>query len=165
MARKRISGTTLQTWEDVDNALREIGTIDRDLGRLEAAQNAAIDRVKADTKEKAKPLADRKAALELAMKEFCEAHRVEFAKSKTKVLTFGAVGFRLSKRVLIKRVADTLQALKDLGLTHCIRVKEAPDKEAMKALDTETLASVGAAIKTEDAFGYEINVERLQDAA
>lgn len=165
MARKRISGTTLQTWEDVDNALREIGTIDRDLGRLEAAQNAAIDRVKADTKAKAKPMQDRKAALELAMKEFCEAHRVEFAKAKTKTLTFGSVGFRLSTRVLIKRVGDTLQALKDLGLTHCIRTREEPDKEALRALDTETLASVGAAIKTEDAFGYEINVERLQDAA
>lgn len=165
MARKRISGTALQTWEDVDAALREIGTIDRDLGRLEAAQNAAIDRVKADTKAKAKPMQDRKAALELAMKEFCEAHRVEFAKAKTKTLTFGSVGFRLSTRVLIKRVGDTLQALKDLGLTHCIRTREEPDKEALKALDTETLASVGAVLKTEDAFGYEINVERLQDAA
>lgn len=165
MARKRLSGTTFETWEDLDQALREVGEIDRELGLLEAGQNEAIDRIKAGTKEQAAPLHDRKGALELAMKEFCEANRGEFAKVKTRQLTFGAVGFRLSTKVVIKKVADTLQALKDLGLAQCIRTREEPDKEAMKNLSSETLAEVGAALKTENAFGYEINLERLREAA
>lgn len=163
MARKRIEGTAFQTWDDVDQALREIGEIDRELGLLESAQNESIDNIKAETKNKAVPLADRKTALELAMKEFCEANRAEFAKVKTKPLTFGSVGFRLSTKVVIKKIADTLQALKDLGLNQCIRLKEEVDKEAMKNLSTETLAEVGAALKTDNAFGYEIDQAKLAE--
>ena len=50
------------------------------------------------------------------------------------------------------------QALKDFGLLHCIRVKEEADKENMKALDSEILASVGAALKTDNVFGYEVKL-------
>lgn len=165
MARKPLKGTALENWNDVDASLREIGRLDRDLAMIEAAANEAIDRVKAETKESAAPLHDKKTSLELAIKEYCEANRVEFAKIKSKELTFGSVGFRLSTRILIKRVAETLQALKDLSLTHCIRIKEEPDKEAMKALTDETLAEVGAGRKTENVFGYELNLERIKDVA
>lgn len=165
MARKRIEGTALQNWDDVDTCLREIGTIDRELGILEAGQNEQIDRIKTETKAAAQPLQDKKSGLELAIKEFCEANRIEFAKVKTKTLTFGSVGFRLTTRIIIKRVAETLQALKDLSLAQCIRIKEEPDKEAMKNLSDELLAEVGAGRKTENVFGYEINQEKLREAA
>lgn len=132
---------------------------------MEAAQNETIDRVKAETRASAEPLLNRKTGLELAIKDYCEANRAEFAKVKTRVLTFGSVGFRLTTRILIKRVAETLQALKDLKLTQCIRVREEPDKEAMKNLSDELLAEVGACRKTENVFGYEINQERIREAA
>lgn len=165
MTRKRIEGTVLEGWNDVDSCLMEIGKIDRELGLLEASANEQIDRVKNNTKASAQPLHDKKAGLELAIKEYCEANRVEFAKVKTKALTFGSVGFRLTTKIMIKRVAETLQALKDLSLIQCIRTKEEPDKEAMNALPDETLAVVGAARKTENVFGYEINQEKLREAA
>lgn len=165
MARKRLEGTRLGSWDDCDEVLHEIGELDREIGLLESTQNEHIDLIKKNTKAEAAPLHDRKAALELSLKEYCEANRGEFAKVKTKALTFGSVGFRISTKVMVKRVADTLQALKDMGLSACIRVKEELDKEAMKNLSTETLAEVGASLKTENAFGYEINVEKLKEAA
>lgn len=165
MARKRIEGTLLETYDQVDDALRSIGMLDREIALIESGANEQIDRIKADTKAAAGPLLEKKAGLELAVKEFCEANRGDFAKLKNRALTFGTVGFRTSTKVLIKRIADTLQALKDLGLQHCIRTKEEPDKEAMKALSTETLAEVGASLKTENVFGYEINQERLKEVA
>jgi phage host-nuclease inhibitor protein Gam len=165
MARKRIEGTALNSWEEVDTCLQEIGKIDRELRLLEAGQNETIDRVKEETKAAAQPHLDKKAGLELAIKEYCECNRAEFTKVKTKSLTFGSVGFRLATKITIKRVAETLQALKDLALTQCIRVKEEPDKEAMKNLSDETLAEVGAGRKTENVFGYEINQERIKEAA
>ncbi len=158
MARKRLSGTQFENWNDVDHALKRIGELDRHLGWIEATSNEKIDAIKAASKEDAAPLAAEKQGLEAAMKEYCEANRGEFAKVKTRDLIFGSVGFRLSTKVVIKRVADTLQALKDFGLTQCIRFKEEADKEAMKALDSETLASVGATLKTENAFGYEVKL-------
>ncbi|MEW6670200.1 MAG: host-nuclease inhibitor Gam family protein [Thermodesulfobacteriota bacterium] len=163
MARKRIEGTRLESWNQVDDCLRQIGVIDRKVGLMEAAANEDIDKIKARSKALAAPLLEKKAGLELAVKEFCEANRSEFAKVKTRVLTFGSVGFRQSTRIIVKRVADTLQALKDLGLSSCIRIKEELDKEAMKNLSTETLAEVGAGLKTQNAFGYEINQERIKE--
>lgn len=166
MARKRIeTGTTLQSWDEVDRCLAEIAAIDRDLALLEAAQAEQIDTIKAQTKAAAEPLQNKKLGLELAIKDYAEANRAEFIKVKTKELTFGTVGFRLSSRVIIKRVADTLQALRDLDLKHCIRIKEECDKEAMKNLPLETLHAVGAALKTEDAFGYEVKREALAEVA
>lgn len=158
MARKRLSGTHFATWDDVDHALKRIGELDRHLGWIEATSNEQIDAIKAASKETATPIAAEKLGLEAAMKEFCEANRSEFAKVKSRDLIFGSVGFRLSTKIVIKRVADTLQALKDFDLKKCIRIKEEVDKEAMKTLDSETLASVGAALKTENAFGYEVKL-------
>ena len=162
MARKRIEGTLFTNWNDVDEALCGIGEIERDLALLESSQNERIDQIKAETKSLAEPLHNRKSALELATKEYWESQRAEFAKIKSKQLTFGEVGFRISTKILIKRVAETLQALKDLTLTTCIRTKEEPDKEAMKNLTDETLAEVGAARKVENVFGYTLNVERIR---
>lgn len=162
MARKRIEGTQLQSWDDVDATLAEIGRADRELKLIEGAANEKIEEVRAAMKVSAQPVLDRKAALELAVKEYCDANRTEFAKVKTKTLTFGEVGYRLSTKIMIKRVAETLQALKDLAFTTCIRTKEEPDKEIMKTLTDEQLAEVGAARKVENVFGYTINQERLQ---
>jgi phage host-nuclease inhibitor protein Gam len=165
MARKRFEGTQLKSWEEVDDTLRRIGEIERDLMLIEGDTNHAIDELKAKAKTDSKPLQDQKAGLELAIKEFCEANRGEFLKVKTKQLVFGSVGFRLSTKVLIRKVGDTLQALKDLNLTACIRTKEEIDKEALKNLDGNTLATIGASLRTEDAFGYEIDRTRIPEAA
>ena len=164
MARQKIegSGIVFHSWDDVDNALCKIGGIDRELAILEAAQNEEIDRLKANLKEFAKPLNDAKTVLEIAIKEYCDANRSEFTRVKTKNLTFGEVGFRLTSKIMIKRVAETIQSLKDLQLFTCIRTKEEPDKEAMKTLTDETLAEVGAGRKIENTFGYTLNIEKIR---
>ena len=165
MARKRLSATTLESWSDVDACLKAIGEVDRELGLIEAAQQEQIDALKSATKAAAEPLQAKKAGLELAIQQYAEANRAEFIKAKTRELTFGTVGFRLSTRVVIKNLGNTLQALKDFGLTGCIRIKEECDKEAMKNLPLEQLHAVGAALKQEDAFGYEIKRELIQEVA
>lgn len=165
MKRTRVEGTQLNSWEDVDGALQKIGIINRALTEMETGQNARIDGIKKEIKEAAKPLQEQKAGLEGAIKEFCECNRMEFLKVKTKVLTFGEVGFRLSTKIIIKRVAETLQSLKDYGHNLCIRIIEEPDKEAMKKLTDEQLAEVGASRKTDNTFGYTINEEKLREVA
>ncbi len=166
MARKRIeTGTTLQSWDEVDRCLAEIAAVDRELSLIETGQAEQIDAIKAQAKAAAEPLQAKKLGLELAIKDYAESNRAEFVKVKTKELTFGSVGFRLSTKVVIKRLADTLQALRDLDLKHCIRIKEECDKEAMKSLPLETLHAVGATLKQEDAFGYEVKREVLAESA
>jgi len=161
MARKRMEGTALNSYEDVDTVLRRIGEIDRDLGLAQAATDEAIDEIKQAHKEQTEPLHAVKDSLERQIKEFAEARRIDFAEVRNRDLTFGSIGFRRSTSVVIKKAGDTLQALIALKLTHCIRTKQEPDKEAMRELSTETLASVGAALKVSDAFGYEIKREQI----
>lgn len=163
--RTRIEGTALNSFDEVDTCLKNIGEIDRELAMIEAAQNEQIDRIKAETKQRSQPLLARKTTLETAIKEYCTANKIEFIKAQTKTLTFGEVGFRKSTKIMIKNIAATLQLLKDFTLTKCVRVKEEPDKEAMKELSDEQLADVGAARKVESVFGYTVNVEKIREAA
>lgn len=165
MARKRMTGTALADWDEVDRCLAEIGAIDREITLLAAAQQEGIDAIKAETKAAVEPLANKKLGLEMAIKDFAESRRAEFVKSRTRELTFGSTGFRLATSVVIKRVADTLEALRDLELRECIRMKEECDKEAMKNLPLDVLHAVGATLKTEDAFWYEIKREAIPEPA
>lgn len=161
MVRTRIEGPTLQSWNDVDTTLAEIAKADRELMLIESAANEKIEEIRTAIKDASQPVLKRKAGLEAQIKDYCEANRAEFTKVKTKALVFGEVGFRLSTKIMIKNIASTLQALKDLSLQKCIRIKEEPDKETMKTLTDETLAEVGAARKTENTFGYTLNLERI----
>ena len=155
----------MQSWDDVDACLREIGECDRELTFINAGLNEAIDKMKAISKRDQQPFLDKKAGLELAIKEYCEANKVEFVKVKSQELTFGTVGFRSASSIVIKKIAETLQLLTDYGHRQCIRTKEEPDKEAMKSLTDEQLAEVGAARKTVNSFWYEVRQEELREAA
>lgn len=162
MARKRIEGTALKCYEDADQVLRKIGELDRKLAGIEIAANARIDAAKASAKEQGEPLLAIKNDLERQLKEFCESNRADFATTRTRMLTFGSIGFRRSVAVHMANAADTLQALKALALTKCVRVVEEIDKEQLRLLPTETLVQIGATLRNKDTFGYEVKAEAIE---
>lgn len=159
------SAPVLDTLADVDRTLLRLGEIERDLEAISAHTEESIALAREEAKTMAAPLAEEKALLERALTDYGSVHRAEFGSERTRDLTHGAVGFRLSSRVVIRRVGDTLAALKSLGLASCIRTTETPNKEAMRQLDVATLASVGAYIKTDDTFWYELKREELAEVA
>jgi phage host-nuclease inhibitor protein Gam len=163
MVRKRVE-SGLKSWEEADLALLEIGRLDREIEAYEAELQRSIEAAKDRTVRFVRPLLDRKSALEWQLQAFCEARKGEF-KGKSRVLNFGRVSFHLGSRIVIRGVAACVEALKSLGLAAYVRVKEAPDKDKMKDLDDATLAQVGAKRVTEDVFGYEVDRERVKDAA
>jgi len=163
MARKRVE-SGIKTWEEADQVLLEIGRIDREVEAMEAELQRSIEAAKEQAVRFVKPLQELKAALELSLKAFCEGRRDEL-KGKSRILNFGAVSFRLSTKIVIKGLQACLDALKFLGLGDFIRVKESPDKDRLKDLDDATLAQVGARRVVEDVFGYEVNRERVREAA
>ena len=167
MARTRLEGSSnaLTSYDEVDQVLKEIAQLNRELALIETSQNEQIDAIKNQSKLDALPFSKQKAEKELLIKEFCEANRADFMKVKTRSSTFGSVGFRLSSKVVIKRMADTLTALKALGLTNYIRVKETPNKEKMQKLNETQLAEVGASLKKDNTFWYEVKEEPVKVAA
>lgn len=167
MARKRVvEAPSLHSWEDVNDALRQIAEAQIALGKIQSDMQKQILGAQKVAEEQSKPLNDNVAKLEREIKSFVTDHRDEMGKTKSVVLTFGEVGFRLSTSVSLPRAKEKLEEiirrLKSRQMTDCIVVEEKVSKEALKKYGEDTVNAVGATWKQSDVFGYEVNIAKLE---
>ena len=167
MARKRVDeAPSLHSWEDVNDALRQIAEAQIALGEIQSDMQKQILGAQKVAEEQSKPLNDNVAKLEREIKSFVTDHRDEMGKTKSMVLTFGEVGFRLSTSVSLPRAKEKLEEiirrLKSRQMTDCIVVEEKVSKEALKKYGEDTVNAVGATWKQSDVFGYEVNIAKLE---
>lgn len=167
MARKRVvEAPSLHSWEDVNDALRQIAEAQIALGEIQSDMQKQILGAQKVAEEQSKPLNDNVAKLEREIKSFVTDHRDEMGKTKSVVLTFGEVGFRLSTSVSLPRakekLEDIIRRLKSRQMTDCIVVEEKVSKEALKKYGEDTVNAVGATWKQSDVFGYEVNIAKLE---
>lgn len=167
MARKRVvEAPSLRSWEDVNDALRQIAEAQIALGEIQSDMQKQILGAQKVAEEQSKPLNDNVAKLEREIKSFVTDHRDEMGKTKSVVLTFGEVGFRLSTSVSLPRAKEKLEEiirrLKSRQMTDCIVVEEKVSKEALKKYGEDTVNAVGATWKQSDVFGYEVNIAKLE---
>lgn len=167
MARKRVvEAPSLHSWEDVNDALRQIAEAQIALGEIQSDMQKQILGAQKVAEEQSKPLNDNVAKLEREIKSFVTDHRDEMGKTKSVVLTFGEVGFRLSTSVSLPRAKEKLEEiirrLKARQMTDCIVVEEKVSKEALKKYGEDTVNAVGATWKQSDVFGYEVNIAKLE---
>ena len=92
--------------------------------------------------------------------------RADMGKAKSKILTFGEIGFRLSTSVSLPRakekIEEIIRRLKNRQMMDCIVVKEEISKEALKKYGEDTVNAVGATWKQQDVFGYELDFAKLE---
>ena len=167
MARKRvIEEPTLKTWEDVNDALRQIAEAQIALGDIESDMQKQIIGAQKVAEEQSKPIKDAQARLEREIKAFVTEHRDEMGKAKTMTLTFGEVGFRLSTSISLPRAKEKLKEiirrLKSRQMHDCIVVEEKISKDALKKYGEDTVNAVGATWKQSDVVGYEVNIAKLE---
>lgn len=167
MARKRVvEAPSLHSWEDVNDALRQIAEAQIALGEIQSDMQKQILGAQKVAEEQSEPLNDNVAKLEREIKSFVTDHRDEMGKTKSVVLTFGEVGFRLSTSVSLPRAKEKLEEiirrLKSRQMTDCIVVEEKVSKEALKKYGEDTVNAVGATWKQSDVFGYEVNIAKLE---
>lgn len=167
MARKKLNMITLHSWQECDDALRSIGENARDIAAIENVMNEQIAAAKSAATDKAAPLKEQIAELELALRDYAMTHRDDMDGRKSKQLTFGIVGFRRSTKITLpgakEKVAAIVARLRSKGMTDCIVQPDAKvNKDALKKYGAEQVAEVGATLTVEDAFGYDINTERLK---
>lgn len=167
MARKRVvEAPSLHSWEDVNDALRQIAEAQIALGEIQSDMQKQILGAQKVAEEQSEPLNDNVAKLEREIKSFVTDHRDEMGKTKSMVLTFGEVGFRLSTSVSLPRAKEKLEEiirrLKSRQMTDCIVVEEKVSKEALKKYGEDTVNAVGATWKQSDVFGYEVNIAKLE---
>ena len=167
MARKKLNMITLHSWQECDEALRTIGEHQRDIAALESVMNEQIANAKAIAADKAAPLKEQVAELELALRDYAQTHRDDMGGRKSKLLTFGSVGFYQSTRVSLPNAKEKLAAivarLRAKGMTDCIVQPDARiNKNALKKYGAEQVAEVGATLIVEDVFGYDVDVAKLE---
>ena len=129
MARKRVaSEPVLRDWAAVDATLRDIRECRHALVELGVEKDRRIDGIKDEYTRNATPLQNRIKRLESDVKDYVDAHRAELC-GKSRVLTFGTVGYRLSSKLVIasSKVAEAIAALKAMGKGELVRTSEALD--------------------------------------
>lgn len=136
-------------------------------GRGNRIGNAARDRrCKAYSCINAEPYTQRIAKLELQIKGYVDEHSDDMGKKKTMSLQFGQTGYRKSTKVILPKaeakIAAIVKALRVRGMSDCI-VSPPPkvNKDALKKYPADDILAVGANIKVDDVFWYEVDRESL----
>lgn len=138
MSKTKTIGANLPVPQDRDEAaatITAIGTINRDLARLEADMNDQLAEVKEAFERAAVPLRDAVDQKTSGLAIWAEANRTRLTdgdKTKTIDLGTGVLKWRLRPpSVRLTKVEQVVQRLKDLGLQRFLRERVEIDKEAM----------------------------------
>lgn len=145
-----------QTQQEVNDAIVEIGTRQRERDRIQTAMNAALAVTREKYETQAAPHGERIKALLSGVQTYCEAHRDELTKggkTKTAKLAAGEVSWRMRPpSVVVRGMVAVVDALKRLDLGRFIRTKEELDKEAVLA-DPEGVSAIkGISIAQHEDF-------------
>jgi phage host-nuclease inhibitor protein Gam len=160
MARIKPNVKKIESLEDANLTLKEIGLLERELETIDGDAHKQIAEIKTAAVKAGEPVRRRIADLSALLGAYAEYNRAELFKDRKSVqVSFGIFGYRKSTSVSVKKT--TLALLKKLGLGHCVRTKEEPDKEAMAFLDDEILAQADAVRKVKDDFFCEADKEEI----
>ena len=157
----------IKSWDDVDVALKELASLEVKRNEIEGELNEKINELKNGAKEQVAPILEQIKHLTKLVELFASSQKQEFAKKRTKELTFGKIGFRLVTSVSIPRdkakIEALLKSLKAYGLSDCIKYEEKPDREKLKELDDTTLVKLGLEKKVKDNFRIEPYLEKIKE--
>lgn len=132
--------------DQVNEAIAEIGRLQRERARIETHLNDEQAQVKARHDAEAKPLGERIGELHKGVSLWCEANRARLTQDgKVKFHDFatGQVKWRLRPpSISIRGVDAVLSTLKKLGLDRFVRTKEEIDKEALLR-ETDVAKTIG----------------------
>lgn len=157
----------LNSWNDVDAAIRRAGEIDITLERISGDATLKINEVKEDAKRRSDGLNAERKQLEKGIQAFCEARKDEFSRKRSKTLSFGSIGYRIVSKVSIPRdkgkVAALIKALRAFALGDCIKTEEKPDRDKIAELDDATIAKLGLKRNVTDSFRVQPDIEAVQN--
>ena len=151
--------------QQAEGVLAEMSAIGRKLLLIEGAMNEEIDNAKARAQQEGASLIVRYNELEKAVKAFGTLNKSRlFSEKRSLELAFGTISFRQSTRITFQnRVTEemALQALRELGLSEGIRVKEELDRTAMADWPDSKLETVGMKRRTVDTISVDVKSEAL----
>lgn len=158
----------IQSLDDADGVLREMAECNRTINSIASDLNAGIDQLKGVAKECAAPYQARLRELEESLAAYAAYQKPELFRSRKSITrVFGTFGFRKSTEIKPQPKntwGGILDAIKTLGLTQAVRVKEEVNKETLQEWPDERLEVIGARRVSEDKFWVEVDVAALENA-
>lgn len=150
----------LESLDDVNLALRDIGLKEKELDAIDSKAAKEIAEIKTRAAKDGEELRKEIAETAAKIQAYAEYNKADLFKDKKSVdLSFGKIGYRQSTKISVKKT--TLELLKKLGFKSCVRIKEECDKDAMSNLTDDDLKSVDAARKVSNDFFCEANMEEV----
>lgn len=163
----------INTYDEADRALLELGKIDAALTEKESALNAEIQSLRERYELQTAELRQCKAMLESTLEKFVLSNKNEFESTRSRELMHGIIGLRwsppkiaiLNRKYNLKTALELLKKVK-WGKQY-IRTKEEVDKDALLAaraandIDDSKLAAVGLKIDSTENFYYQINWDSI----
>jgi phage host-nuclease inhibitor protein Gam len=161
MGRIKPAVKRIESLEEANLVLKEIGLLEGELEAVDSGANKQIAGIKSAAAIEGGPRRKRIAELSGLLGAYAEYNRAElFNEDKKSVqLSFGVFGYRKSTKISVKKT--TLGLLKKLKMSGFVRTKEEPDKKAMAKLDDDALRQVDAVRKVKDEFFLEANKEEI----
>lgn len=150
----------LESLDDVNLALRDIGLKEKELDAIDSKAAKEIAEIKTRAAKDGEELRKEIAETAAKIQAYAEYNKADLFKDKKSVdLSFGKIGYRQSTKISVKKT--TLELLKKLGFKSCVRIKEECDKDAMSNLTDDDLKAVDAARKISNDFFCEANMEEV----
>lgn len=164
MARKKVNETVFRSWDEVDNALHIVADAENELAKIEAEMNQTICTAKEQADAAAAEHREAIKKQEALIREYVTEHKEELS-GKSREMTFGKVGFRLSTKLKLPKVLDgVIAALKRNCMQDCIVTRETVNKDILKTYNEDEILSVGGTLVKEDTFWYETARVDMQPA-
>lgn len=182
---KTANSGKIESLDDVNMALKDIGLAQKELDAIDAKANAEIAKIKEKALKDGESLRTKITESASKIQSYAEYNKDElFKDAKSLELSFGKIGYRKSTKISVKKT--TLEMLKNLldgrklelekaeseekrnaitvlitKIQSCIRVKEEPNKESLGLMDDAFLKTVGASRKITNDFFCEANIEEV----
>ena len=182
---KSANSGKIESLDDVNMALKDIGLAQKELDAIDAKANAETAKIKEKALKDGESLRTKITESASKIQSYAEYNKDElFKDAKSIELSFGKIGYRKSTKISVKKTTlDMLKKLLDgrrlelkkaeseekrnaitvliTKIQSCIRVKEEPNKESLGLMDDAFLKTVGASRKITNDFFCEANIEEV----
>ena len=182
---KTANSGKIESLDDVNMALKDIGLAQKELDAIDAKANAEIAKIKEKALKDGESLRTKITESASKIQAYAEYNKDElFKDAKSIELSFGKISYRKSTKISVKKTTlDMLKKLLDgrklelekaeseekrnaitvliTKIQSCIRVKEEPNKESLGLMDDAFLQTVGASRKITNDFFCEANIEEV----
>jgi phage host-nuclease inhibitor protein Gam len=162
--KSEINIEPIASWDEADEKLRRIGDLMLKIAGYESKAKTDIDTVREALSVASTPLQEEIDNLTQSLEAFSANHIDDFGKAQSRELNFGKLGWRKSTAIAIgKRTLEFVKEIFGKRAAQYISVKETVNKETLKLLTDQELASVKARRENKEVFFVEPDLPKAVD--